>query len=285
MLRLHRLVGFTLIELLVVIAIIALLVAILLPTLASAKAAARSSQCLSNLRQVGIGVATYTTDNKGDFLGIYTPPSGNIWSAALQRTGYLPGIKRITVKCVDNRYTTHTYDNVAMMECPGDVMESYMLGGGASFYSGVPYNSFTHHYVRSSYDFNFDVGDRLEAFWWYGGFDGTAYKFDQPNVRGAQPANIPLVMDNRLYDMIANVIPAFYYDSGGGYVRPYTDTGDWLDISNNAPLMHAFRHPGKTANVVFMDGHAQGRQPWCIAGGQRLYRDVWRGPGNHGVPY
>lgn len=55
--------AFTLIELLVVVAIIALLMSILMPALSSARAAARTTVCASNLRQVGIGWFIYAEAN------------------------------------------------------------------------------------------------------------------------------------------------------------------------------------------------------------------------------
>ncbi len=54
--------AFTLIELLVVVAIIAVLVAILLPALNSARESARKVVCMSNVKQIGVGLVMYGQD-------------------------------------------------------------------------------------------------------------------------------------------------------------------------------------------------------------------------------
>src|SRR6266536_2388726 len=55
--------GFTLIELLVVIAVIAILAAILFPVFAQARESARQTVCASNIRQLGLAIRMYITDN------------------------------------------------------------------------------------------------------------------------------------------------------------------------------------------------------------------------------
>ena len=63
--------GFTLIELLVVIAIIAILAAILFPVFARAREKARQTSCLSNVKELGLGLLMYIQDYDELFPGRY----------------------------------------------------------------------------------------------------------------------------------------------------------------------------------------------------------------------
>lgn len=69
--------GFTLIELLVVVAIIALLIAILMPSLAKAKQNAQNAVCLSNLRQIVLGMNVYANEHNGTYFD--TPDANHVF--------------------------------------------------------------------------------------------------------------------------------------------------------------------------------------------------------------
>jgi len=134
--------AFTLIELLVVISIIALLVAILLPTLAKAREAAMSAQCLSNVRQIGTAVVSYTTDSQQFFppylSGSNTTGVGSVVVNNMNRTMWL-----------DTIHDQYLGGSIATLECPMQEFErsashSYTGGSGnRRYYPGYGINAYT----------------------------------------------------------------------------------------------------------------------------------------------
>ncbi len=132
--------GFTLVELLVVIAIIGILVALLLPAVQAAREAARRSQCINNLKQIGLALHNYHDAHKtlpAGSGGVTYKPEYKVqapWAAAL-----LPYLE------LQNHYDMFDFDvnmrhpnnrnavqvPVEVYLCPSDPLSAaYHLGGG-----------------------------------------------------------------------------------------------------------------------------------------------------------
>jgi prepilin-type N-terminal cleavage/methylation domain-containing protein/prepilin-type processing-associated H-X9-DG protein len=115
--------GFTLIELLVVIAIIAILAAILFPVFAKAREKARQSSCLSNVKQLTLGVLQYVQDYD-ETLPKYRQGTNNPWCGIMwynQIEPYLKNTQVLTCPSANASAGTVTYgcnNNHALM-CNG----------------------------------------------------------------------------------------------------------------------------------------------------------------------
>jgi prepilin-type N-terminal cleavage/methylation domain-containing protein/prepilin-type processing-associated H-X9-DG protein len=122
--------GFTLIELLVVIAIIAVLIALLLPAVQSAREAARRSQCINNLKQLGLGLQNYHDVNQSFPIGNMNSNFSN-GVAVPRRTWAFSMLAFIEQVPAFNRYnfttdfyqpanTTSILQNISVFDCPSD---------------------------------------------------------------------------------------------------------------------------------------------------------------------
>lgn len=128
--------GFTLIEMLVVLGIIFVLTAVLLPVFSTIREQSRKTQCLSNLRQLGVATFQYAQDND-DYYPYGGDPSdldtGNYW----QDSPYWSALQqmRINNQTLPNVMAGYV-KNRDLWHCPDDT--GFMLGGSSE---NIPLNA------------------------------------------------------------------------------------------------------------------------------------------------
>ncbi len=144
--------AFTLIELLVVIAIIAILIALLVPAVQKVRAAAARTQCLNNLKQIGIAVHNYESARRVyppsfEFNGALATNNGS-WSIHGRLLPYLEQdnayrIVDLTQSWSDQKTTGVPQLRISTYICPSEVNDTVRLSGG------LP------HVYPTTYGFNF----------------------------------------------------------------------------------------------------------------------------------
>ncbi len=271
--------AFTLVELLVVISIIALLIALLLPALGSARAAARTSICLSNNRQTAIGLLTFAADNSGKMVPAYnwdTSPSfpdgawnrGNIATGfwRLIQDGYLPAsvesiprnnggtstnirysallqcpetIKQISVW--GQSFQRYTYNNGVDVDSPGNLNADYSQAENLSAATKTLRNVEGHFGVFTTYILNTPYGGFDYAKW--GMRDRWPFQTEAGDGRGIGP---------RL-DRFSQ--PSNTWMMSDGY---FWSVGMWCGT--------IYRHPNTSSAFVYADGHAATHSISEIAG-------------------
>jgi prepilin-type N-terminal cleavage/methylation domain-containing protein/prepilin-type processing-associated H-X9-DG protein len=220
--------GFTLIELLVVIAIIAILAAILFPVFSQAKAAAKKTVCVSNLKQITLGFLLYANDYD-DRVVSHTYGDYRIAGDQISWYGYAapgPVVQWDLSKGLLSPYMK----NYALEDCPCSA------GMGVPLISG-------NTYLDPNHAVSLGIND---AYLFYPNYPTSLVYAPVALTQIADPANTISFGD------------AAYYDPTQGKPVKY----EYLEPPSLGIYAHG-RHSG-FCNLAWCDGHVKAMKPWIL---------------------
>jgi len=232
----HNQDGLTLIELLVVIAIIAILATLLLTAVSQAKGKALRIQCANNVRQLGIGLQSFVTDNNAYPL-FYNPEYAN---------GGYPENKSEWTLTLGDVLTTHIrLYTTGIWQCPAANLP-------ANWPKGLAYFSYGYNWVgmSSSEDTN-ALG--------LGGHNAYGLLLSPANTR-SDP--VSPVSGTEVVSPSEMMAIGDGFAGGNGTIKDGTELWRSYDLTHltypsaGSDKRANARHQGK-ANVVFCDGHAE----------------------------